>query len=89
MTKEGIHFDLTKNDDWFDIKLLTDCKIKQCIQDDTYQNAMKLVFKKLNIFSTHFVQIGRGIGPVEIEFKQIKHQYINNIGKWKQYTQDE
>ena len=26
VTKEDIHFDLTSNDDWFDIKLLIDCK---------------------------------------------------------------
>ena len=56
MTKEDIHFDLTKNDDWFDIKLLIDCKklgdIKQFIHDETYQNKMKPL-KKLKIFSTH------------------------------------
>ena len=60
MTKEKI-------DDWFEIKLLIDCKkvcdIKQCIQDETYQNATKIVFKKLKIFSNHFVHFGRGIGP--------------------------
>ena len=89
MTKEGIHFDLTKNDDWFDIKLLTDCKIKQCIQDDTYQNAMKLVFKKLNIFSTRFVNFGRGIGPIEMERKQMVPQYIKKLGNWKLDTQYE
>ena len=56
---------LTKNDDWFDIKLLIHlkkgCDIKQFIHDETYQNAMIPVFKKLKIFSTHFVHFGRGI----------------------------
>ena len=68
MTKEDLHFDLTKYYYWFDMKLLIYYKkgfdIKQCIQDETYQNAMKLVFKKLKIFSTHFVQFGRVIGPI-------------------------
>ena len=90
MTKEDKHFDLTKNDDWFDIKLLFDgkkgCDIKQCIQDETYQNEMKLVFKKLMIFSTHCVQFGRGIGPIEMKLKQMEPQYINNLGNWKPDT---
>ena len=93
VTKEGIHFDLTKNDDQLDIKLLIDFKkgyhIKQGIHDDTYQNAMKLVFKKHKIFSTHFVHFGRGIGPIEMELKQMEHQYIKNLGNWKPDTQDE
>ena len=87
MTKGDIKFDLTKNDDWFDIRLLIDCKqvcgIKQFIQGETYLNAMKLVFNKLKIFSTQFVHFGLGIGPILIELKQIK-----NLGNWKPETQD-
>ena len=68
--KEDIHFYLTKNYYWFYIKLLIDykkgCDNKQCIKDDTYRNAMKLVFNKLNIFSTCFVHFGSGIGPIEM-----------------------
>ena len=70
MTKEDIHFDLTKNDDWFDTKLLIYvykvCYNKQCIAYETYINAMKFVCEKLNIFSTHFVHFGLGIGPIEM-----------------------
>ena len=59
-----------KNDDWFDIKLIIDCKkgcyIKKCIWDDTHQNAMKTVFKKLNILSNNVLQFVRGIGPIEM-----------------------
>ena len=50
---------------------------------------MKLVFKKLNIFSTHFVQFGRGIVPIEMELKKIEPRHIKNIGNWKPDTQDE
>ena len=92
MNKEDIHFDLTKNDDWFDIKLINDCKkvcnTKQCIQDETYQNAMKSVFKKLKIFSNHFINFGHGIGPIEMELNQMEPQYIKNIGNCKPDTQD-
>ena len=42
VVKEDIHFDLTKNNYYFDIKLQIDCikgcDIKQCIQYETYQN---------------------------------------------------
>ena len=93
MTTEDIHFYLTKNDDWFDIKLLIDCKkgcdMKQCIQYETYQNEMKPVSKKLNIFSTHFVHFGRGIGTIQIELKQMEPPHINNIGNCKPETQNE
>ena len=50
---------------------------------------MKLVFKKLNIFSTHFVQFGLGIGPIEMELKKMELHYIKNIGSWKPDTKDE
>ena len=93
MIKEDIHFDQTKNYDWFYIKLLIYCKkvydIKQCIQYETYRNSMKLVIKKLKTFSTHFVHFGCGIGDIEFELKQIEPQYINNIGNCKSDTQDE
>ena len=49
---------------------------------------MKLISKKLKIFSTNFVQFGRGIGHIEIELKKIEPQYINNIGNWRPDTQD-
>ena len=50
---------------------------------------MKLLFKKLKIFSTHFVHFGRGIGPIIMEFKQMKPRHIKNLGNWKLDTQDE
>ena len=50
---------------------------------------MKVVFKKLNIFSTNFVHFGSGIGPIEMERKQMEPQYIKNIGNWKPDTQYE
>ena len=50
---------------------------------------MKLVFKKLKIFSTIFVHFGRGIGPIGMELKKMQPQYINNIGNWKPDTEYE
>ena len=50
---------------------------------------MKLVFNKLNIFSTNFLHFGHGIGPIEMELKKIENQHINNIGNWKPYIQDD
>ena len=50
---------------------------------------MKPVFKKLKIFSTNFLHFGSGIGPIEIEIKQMELQYIKNLGNWKPDTQDE
>ena len=50
---------------------------------------MKLVCKKLNIFSTYFVRFGHGIVYIEMELKQMEPHYIKNIGNWKPETQDE
>ena len=61
---------------------------KKLFQDETYQNAMKHIFNKLNISITHFVHFGRGIGPIETELKKMEPQYINNLGNWKPDTQD-
>ena len=70
MTKEDMHFVLTKGDDWFDIKLLIGCNkvcdIKQCIQDETYLNSIKNLLKILNMFSTPFLHFGHEIGPIEM-----------------------
>ena len=50
---------------------------------------MKLVFNMINIFSTHVVHFGRGIGPIETKLKKMKPQYIKNIGNWKPDTKYE
>ena len=68
VNKEDTYFDMKKNYDWFDIKLLIYCKKvcdnEQCIYYETYRNEMKVVFNKLNIFSTNFVHFGHGIGTI-------------------------
>ena len=93
MTKEDIHFDLTSNDDLFEIKLLIDCNKrcdnKQFVKNKTYQNAKKFVFNKLNIISTHLVHFVHGIGPIVMELKQAEPQYIKNIDICKPDTQEE
>ena len=44
---------------------------------------MKPVFNKLKIFSTHFLQFGRVIGPIQMELDQMEPQNIKNLGNWK------
>ena len=50
---------------------------------------MKLVSKKLKIFSTHFLHFGRGIGPIEMELNQMEPRHIMHVSNWKTDTQDE
>ena len=50
---------------------------------------MKIVLKKLKIFSTHFLHFGRGIGPFEMELNKMEPQYIKDLGNWKPDTQYE
>ena len=50
---------------------------------------MELLFKKLMIFSTHFVYFGRGIGPIEMELKKTEPHNIKNLANWRLDTQYE
>ena len=50
---------------------------------------MKLVYKKLKIFSTHFLHFGRGIEPIEIELNRMEPCHIMHVSNWKTDTQDE
>ena len=50
---------------------------------------MKVVFNKINIFSTRYVHFGCGIRTIEMELNQLEPQYIKNLGNWKLDTQDE
>ena len=47
---------------------------------------MKLVFKKLMVFISHFVNFECGIGPIEMKVKKMEPQYIKDIGNWKPDT---
>ena len=48
---------------------------------------MKIVFKILIIFGTHFAHFGHIIGHIEIELRKMEPQYIKNIGNYKPDTQ--
>jgi hypothetical protein len=69
------HFPLSNwldNSTWFDVKLLVDaCQpgrdwTKQ-IKNNSYGQAIKAVLKELHLPSTHYVHLGRKIGPKELE----------------------
>ena len=50
---------------------------------------MKLVSKKLKIFSTHFLHFGRVIGTIEMELNIMEPRHIMHVGNWKTDTQYE
>jgi hypothetical protein len=81
---DGVRPNLSKNKDWYDIKILTDGTTqenKKELQKRTYTSAMKKIFKKLQIVSSHLGHWGRVSGPVELEFEEVSPEYIRILGE--------
>ena len=85
--------DFTKNQDWFDIKLLVDATgrnpdFEKPMSNQSYAKAIKSVLKELGITSNHFVHIGRVMGPVVLEMLEVDHDKIRLLGNWDPKIQE-
>jgi hypothetical protein len=81
---DGKRPDLSKNDKWFDIKILTDGTTggtTKMLQKRTYTESIKKIFKKLQIVAAHLGHWGRVSGPVELEFEEVSPEYIRILGE--------
>jgi hypothetical protein len=82
---DGVCPNLSKNKDWYDLKILTDGMTqenKKQLQKWTYTSAMKNIFKKLQIVASHLGHWGLVIsGPVELEFEEVLPEYIRILGE--------
>jgi hypothetical protein len=75
------------NSSWFDVKLLVDAfnperNLKVVMSNNSYSRAIRTVLKELRLTSTHFVHLGRKIGPKELEMLQADPSQIDQLGNW-------
>ena len=76
--------DFTKNETWFDIKLLTNGSTTGNTKEMTkrsYTDKMKECFKALFIFSSAFGHWGRIGAPPKMELEEVPQDFIRILGK--------
>ena len=82
---DGNRPDFRNNEEWFDIKILTDGtkeRNKVSIQKKTYTSELKTIMHILRIVASHFGHWGRVSAPVELEFKEVAADLICILGKF-------
>ena len=83
--------DFTSNENWFDMKVLTDgspTTVNKGIGDQVYGGAMKEVLRGLGIQSKHWAHIGRVLGPKYLELHEAPQDDIRVMGNWDPKTQE-
>jgi hypothetical protein len=83
--------DFTANENWFDMKVLTDGSpktVNKGIGDQVYGAAMKEVLLSLGIHSKHWAHIGRVLGPKFLELQEAPQDDIRVMGNWDPKTQE-
>ncbi|KAG7345280.1 centromere DNA-binding like protein [Nitzschia inconspicua] len=85
--------DFTKNDRWFDTKLLVDLQqrtndLSRVISDKTYSDAVKKICKQLGIPTQHYVHLGRVLGSVLAEADGDDNELIRILGNWDPKIQE-
>ena len=81
----GEWFDFTKNDAWFDTKIMIDPRSQDytnAMTDQTYRKAIGNVCKELGIETVHYTHFGRAVAPTELEQCEIPKQEIDDLGNW-------
>jgi hypothetical protein len=73
------------NENWFDMKVLTDGlpkTVNMGIGDQNYGGGMKEVLRALGIQSKHWAHIGRVLGPKYLELHEAPQDNIRVMGNW-------
>lgn len=77
------YLDFSNNESWFGVKLLVEqgsMNTKKGITDQSYAKSIKKICDELKIPSKHFVHIGRSVGAVTAEYREIQGDAIKNLG---------
>jgi hypothetical protein len=82
------------NELWYDIKIMVDVfstkrDWKEPIKNGSYAKAVKSVLQQLNIASSHYVHLGRKIGPKELEMLNASAEAIRQMGNWELSVQEQ
>jgi hypothetical protein len=97
LTDEPEYIDLTKNETWYNIKLFTKMDKVISVMDkgnekefpgSNYASAVKKELDQLGIFSTHFLHIGRAVGPAGLEMEEVNPLATKVLGNFNPDTQE-
>lgn len=82
------------NQKWYDVKILIDAFNPKrdwtaMIRNNTYAQAMKSVLNELTLPSTHYVHLGRKIGPKRLELLETEAAQIDSLGGWANGMRDQ
>ena len=80
---DGNRPDFTKNEAWYNIKILTDGTRNNTKEmgKQTYTDDVREIFRDLKIAASHFGHWGRVSGPVELEFNEVSPDLIRILGE--------
>jgi hypothetical protein len=91
---EGGIWDFSKNENWFDMKLLVDVQScakhdsKKAISPKPYTIAIKKHCKSLGVLAAHYIHIGRVLGSYISEVNEDNSHDIRRLGNWDPTTQE-
>jgi hypothetical protein len=93
VTKEDKTIDLTKNDNWFKIKLMVGgdanaTNNKTAVSNRRFDEAIRQHQKNLGIKSCHKLHFGRAEMPSLLELMEVDPDYIRSLGNWDQHAYD-
>ena len=76
--------DFTKNDEWFDIKILSDGTMNntKVMKATTYTGQLRKIFEELQVIASHYGHFGRVSVPVKLEFEKVLPELIRILGKF-------
>jgi hypothetical protein len=80
---DGNRPDFTKNEQWFDIKILSDGSRDNCkvMNARSYTDPLRKIFQLLGIITSHYGHFGRVVGPVKLEFEEVAAELIRILGE--------
>ena len=85
ITNEDNNFDFTNNENWFNVKLMVDCRSIDntvSVSSDCYFDAIDAHLKQLGAPKTHRKHFGRSAAPLALELAELNPEVIKQLGHW-------
>ena len=76
--------DFTKNDEWFDIKILSDGTMNntKVMKATSYTGPLWKIFEELQVIASHYGHFGHVSALVKLEFEEVLPEFIRILGKF-------
>ena len=85
--------DFTKNEEWYDIKLLASMGGNEPghtkeQRSETYYKCIREILRTKKITSNHYMHLGRVLGSANLQYKEIDDDLIRQLGNWSVTIRD-